>query len=99
MSITKQFIVTLPVDLAEAVENKIQSGLYASVSDFVCDGLETLLARDAAIEHWLREDVVAGHTEYLADPSQVVPAEDILSRVRSRRLAAKNAICVDHDNH
>jgi len=91
MSSTQKFSVILQRDLAEAVESKIQSGLYASVNDLIRDGVETLLARDAAIEHWLREDLVAGHTEYLADPSQAVRAEDILPRIKARRFAA-NAV-------
>jgi len=37
----------------------------------------TLLERDAVVEHWLRDEVVVGHQEYLADPSQGVPAEEI----------------------
>jgi antitoxin ParD1/3/4 len=46
--------------------------------------------RDAAVERWLRDEVIAGHQEYLADPSQGVPAEEILDRIwaRRRELAA-----------
>ena len=36
------------------------------------------MEREAAMERWVREEVVGGHTEYLADPSRGVPAEDIL---------------------
>lgn len=89
MSTTQRFDITLPLDLAEAVERKIQSGRYASVSDLICDGIEELLARDTAVEHWLRDAVVAGHAEYLADPSHAVPSEDILPRLKARRAAAK----------
>lgn len=34
----------------------------------------------------LREEVMAGHTEYLANPSNGVAAEDILSRIKARRV-------------
>lgn len=37
------------------------------------------------VERWLREEVVAGHAEYLADPSKAVPAKDILDRLKRRR--------------
>ena len=47
------------------------------------------MERDAAIERWLREDVVAGHREYLADPSKAVPADEVLPRIRARRAAEK----------
>jgi hypothetical protein len=43
--------------------------------------------RDAALEQWLRDEVIAGHQEYLADPSQGVPAEEILDRIKARRAA------------
>jgi antitoxin ParD1/3/4 len=43
--------------------------------------------RDAAIEQWLRDEVIAGHQEYLADPSRGVPADEILDRIKARRSA------------
>ena len=33
----------------------------------VRDGVRALLERDAAVERWLREEVVSGHKEYLAE--------------------------------
>lgn len=48
-----------------------------------------LLECDAAVERWLREDVVAGHQEYLADSSKGVPAEEVLPRIKARRGARK----------
>ena len=89
MRTTQQFSVTLPLDMAEVVEGKIKSGAYASVSEVMCDGLRALLERDAAIERWLREEVIAGHEEYMADPSKGVPAEAILNRVKARRAKGR----------
>jgi antitoxin ParD1/3/4 len=87
MAATQQFNITLPVDLAQAVEGKVKSGAYASVSEVVSESLHALLERDAAIEQWLRDEVLVGHQEYLADPSQGVPVEDILARIKARRAA------------
>jgi antitoxin ParD1/3/4 len=84
MRTTRQFSITLPHDMAEAVERKIKSGAYASVSEVMRDGVRALLERDAAVERWLREEVMAGHQEYLADPSKGVQAETILDRVKAR---------------
>src|SRR5271166_2022052 len=89
MRTTQQFSITLPHDMAEAVEGKIKSGHYASVSEVVRDGVRALLERDAAVERWLREEVVAGHQEYLADPSKGVPADAILGRIKARRASRK----------
>ncbi len=85
MRTTQQFSITLPHDMAELVERKIQSGAYASVSEVMREGVRALMERDAAVERWLLEEVVPGHAEHLADPSKAVPAEDVLGRIEARR--------------
>jgi antitoxin ParD1/3/4 len=90
MRTTQQFSITLPMDMAEVVEKKIKSGMYASASEVMRDGVRALLERDAALERWLREEVVAGHQEYSADPSKGVPAEKVVDRIRARRDAKRN---------
>ena len=85
MRTTQQFSITLPLDTAEIIEEKIKSGAYASVSEVVRDGVRALLERDAAVERWLRDEVIAGHQEYMADPSKGIPAEAILDRIEARR--------------
>jgi putative addiction module CopG family antidote len=87
MQNTQQFSIILPRDLAEAIEGKVKSGAYASVSEVVQEGVHALLERDAAVEQWLHDEVIAGHQEYLTDPSQGVPAEKILDRIKARRAA------------
>ena len=37
----------------------------------------------------VREEVIAGHREYLADPSKGVPAEAIFGRIKARRAARR----------
>lgn len=89
MRTTQQFSITLPLDMAEVVESKLKSGNYASVSEVMRDGVRALMDRDAAVERWLHEQVVAGHQEYLADPSKGVPADAVLSRIKARRAASE----------
>ena len=89
MRTTQQFSITLPHEMAEAVERKIKSGAYASVSEVMRDGVRALLERDAAVDRWLREEVVPGHKEYLADPAKGIPADAILGRIKARRAARK----------
>ena len=91
MRTTQQFSITLPNDMAAAVEAKITSGAYASVSEVMRDGMRALMERDAAVEKWLRDEVISGHQEYLADPSKGVPADQILSRIKARRKADTGA--------
>jgi len=78
MRTTQQFSITLSLDMADAVERKVKSGAYASVSEVV----RALLERDAAVERWLREEVVPDHQEYLADPTKGVPADAVLKSIQ-----------------
>ena len=89
MRTTQQFSITLPFEMVEVVERKIKSGAYASISEVMRDGVRALLDRDAALERWLKEEVVAGHKEYLADPAKGVAADKVLAHVKARRPARK----------
>jgi|GEM_PF-1599097 len=87
MRTTQQFSITLSLDMADAVERKVKSGAYASVSEVV----RALLERDAAVERWLREEVVPDHQEYLADSSIIKACRPTrcLKAFKSRRGARK----------
>jgi putative addiction module CopG family antidote len=89
MRATQQFSITLPHEMAELIERKIQSGAYASVSEVMRDGVRALIERDAAVERWLRDEVVSGHAEYLRDPSKAVAAENVLGRIKARRASGE----------
>jgi putative addiction module CopG family antidote len=49
--------------MAQAVGSKVKSGGYNAASEVPRDGVQALPDHDAALERWLREDVVAGHEE------------------------------------
>ena len=87
MRTTQQFSVTLPKEMAELVRAKVASGEYASESEVIRDGLRSLVARDRAIESWLRSEVVPA-TEALAnDPERALSAAQVrehLARKRAR---------------
>lgn len=96
---TRDYSITLPRDVAEEIEAKVRSGAYASVSEVVGDGVRALMDRDAGIERWLRDEVLPGHAEYLADPSSAVPVEDVLPRIKSRKgLLGKGPSNADVEN-
>jgi putative addiction module CopG family antidote len=65
---TQQFSITLPNEMAEAVRSKVAAGEYATESEVIRDGLRALLARDRAVESWLREQIAPAK----ADPSRAV---------------------------
>ena len=88
MRSTQQFSITLPNEMADAVRAKVAAGEYATESEVIRDGLRALLARDRAVEDWLRSDVAATYDALKADPSRAVSVD----RVRARLAAAhKNA--------
>jgi antitoxin ParD1/3/4 len=89
MRTTQQFSITLPNDMADIIEDKIASGAYASVSEVMRDGVRALLERDAAVDRWLRDEVLAGHAEYIADPSKGIAAKDVLRLIKAKRAASK----------
>jgi len=85
MRSTQQFSITLPNEMAEAVRAKVAAGEYATESEVIRDGLRALLARDRAVEDWLRGDVAAAYDALKAEPSRAVSVD----RVRAR-LAAEH---------
>jgi antitoxin ParD1/3/4 len=79
---THPLTITLPRDMADMVKAKVASGEYATESEVVRDGLRALMARDAAVEAWLRGEVAKSYDEYAADPSTGLPAEDVMAQLR-----------------
>ena len=84
MRTTQQFSITLPNEMAEAVKSKVAAGEYATESEVIRDGLRVLMARDRAVESWLRAEVAETYDALKADRSQVVST----SKVRARLAAA-----------
>ena len=82
MRTTQAISITLTHDMLDMIKAKVASGEYASESEVIRDGLRTLRARDAAVERWLRQDVMAAHEAYLKGP---------ITRQRSRRCVCATA--------
>ncbi len=80
---TSPLSITLPHDMAALVKAKVASGEYATESEVIRDGLRTLLARDAAIENWLRDEVAKSYDEHAADPTHGIPAGEMMDRLRA----------------
>ncbi len=92
MRSTQQFSITLPNEMAEAIRAKVAAGEYATESEVIRDGLRVLLARDRAVEDWLRKDVAAAHDALKKDPKRAVSAQDVRTRlaaVHEKRAAAQ----------
>lgn len=81
MRSTQQLSITLPHEMADAVRAKVASGEYATESEVIRDGLRALLARDQAIERWLRDEVAAAYDALKAAPSRAVSAAQVRARL------------------
>lgn len=86
MRTTQQMSITLPKEMADAVKSKVRAGEYASESEVIRDGLRALMARDRAVESWLRNQVGPAYDALKADPSRAVTADQVRAR-----LAAEHA--------
>ena len=91
MRSTRQVSITLPHEMADAVRAKVASGQYATESEVIRDGLRVLLARDSAVEKWLREDVAAAYDAITADPSRTLSVEEVKARLAAPHAAAGDA--------
>jgi len=76
--------VSLPAEQGRYIDGLVESGAYASASEVVRAGLRALEERDAAVERWLREDVLAAYDALKADPNRAIPAEAVFAAVRAR---------------
>lgn len=91
MRSTQQFSITLPNEMADAVKAKVAAGEYATESEVIRDGLRTLLARDRAVETWLRTEVAAAYDEAKADPSSLISSADVRARLDALRKRTANS--------
>lgn len=88
MRTTRSLSVTLPHEMAQMIRDKVATGEYATESEVIREGLRALRARDAAVEQWLREEVVASCREMADDPSRGIPADEVLGRIQARTARA-----------
>jgi putative addiction module CopG family antidote len=77
MRATRSLSITLPVEIADMVEAKVASGEYASESDVIAEGLRPMAAHDAAIERWLRDEVVPTLREMDAHPERGLTGDEV----------------------
>lgn len=84
MRSTQQFSVTIPKEMAEMIRRKVESGEYASESEVFRDGLRALLARERALEAWLRNVGAPAFDALKAAPSRGIPAEQVRAELEAK---------------
>lgn len=87
MRSTQQFSITLPNEMADTVRAKVASGEYATESEVIRDGLRALLARDRAVETWLKEQVVPAAQALAGNPGRAQSPAQVKQQLANRRRA------------
>ena len=88
MRTTQQFSITLPNEMADAVKSKVAGGEYATESEVIRDGLRVLMARDRAVENWLRDQVGPAYDALKADPASAVSVDQIRAALAAEHKKA-----------
>lgn len=81
MRSTQQMSITLPLEMAAAVKNRVAAGEYATESEVIRDGLRALMARERAVENWLHAQVLPAYDALKADPSRGLTADQVRARL------------------
>ena len=91
MAAARKRTFSLPAEQAEFIDTQVASGTYASASEVVRAGLRALQERDAAVERWLREEVVPVYDAMKAEPTRAIPATRVFAAVRAHHAARLKA--------
>jgi antitoxin ParD1/3/4 len=87
MSATEKRTFSLPAEQAAFIDRLVESGTYATSSEVIRAGLRALQERDAAVERWLREEVVPTYDRWKADSSSVIPIDEAFDSIRAHHAA------------
>lgn len=90
MRTTRQLSITLPNEMAEVVKSKVAAGEYATESEVIRDGLRVLIARDRAMETWLRNQVAPAYDALKASPDRAVTVDRVRKRLAAEHKAANS---------
>jgi antitoxin ParD1/3/4 len=75
--------ISLPNEHAAYINQKVDSGEYASASEVVRAGLRALQERDRAVENWLNNQVAPAYDALMDDPARAIPAMSVFDDIRA----------------
>ena len=92
MRTTTALSITVPVEMARMIKEKVASGQYARESEVVREGLRALAERDEVVERWLREEVAPSVIEHERNPQAATPLEEVAARLLGSRNATARQV-------
>ena len=82
MAASRKRTFSLPAEQARYIDNLVASGGYATSSEVIRAGLRALQERDAAVDRWLRDEVVPVAAAVQADSGRAISADRVFAEVR-----------------
>jgi antitoxin ParD1/3/4 len=83
--------ISLPNEHASYIDDKVNSGDYASASEVVRAGLRALQERDRAVENWLHHQVAPTYDAMIDDPSRALSSDSVFADIRAEHTKSGKA--------
>src|ERR1700730_10656033 len=75
--------ISLPPAQASYIDALVEAGAYAAGGEVVRAGLRARQERDAAVERWLKEEVIPAYDAMQANPGRGIAADEVLAALRA----------------
>ncbi len=90
MATSQKRTFSLPAEQSRYIDELVASGNYASSSEVIRAGLRALQERDAAVERWLRDEVLPIAAALQSDPDRALSADSVFHGVRALHAKRRN---------
>lgn len=74
---------SLTEEQAKFIDEKVESGSFASGSEVVRDGLRSLQSRDEAVDRWLRQEVAPVYDRVKSGKAKLLTTEEVRARLQA----------------